>query len=497
MTITPDEPPGRIGGDHDESRRERRAVGSSDRYVLGPLLGRGGMADVYRAHDQTLGRDVAVKVLRDRAPDPTDRARFVAEAQTLARLNHPNLVTILDAGVSGEHPYLVLELVTGSSLAAALKQAGAPGLAPGRVLHIGAQIAAALAHCHAAGIVHRDVKPGNILVDADDRTLLTDFGISRLLDEGAHQTKTGFTIGTASYLAPEQVQGDELTPAVDLYALGLVLLEACTGRREYSGSPVEAAVARLHRAPSIPADLPTGLAEILRSLLHTDPSLRPTAGEAARALATGASPPLRGTPFPGPVRPHAEDRVTRLGPGPDPAAATGPLDVATAPHAAARFAETAPVGTAPGPARPLPRSTTSAQRRQSRTPFTLLGWAAAAAAAAIAVVLALHTAPATTSTTPTTEPTTARPSPSTRAHPVANLSPSATARSTKATHEPRSAATLSTPVKRARARADGSAQAAKTKPAKSKTKSTTKAQAKKPAPAGKGHGKAKHRGKGK
>ena len=282
---TPDKPagPDREGAG---SATGERAVGPGGRYGLGELLGRGGMADVYRAYDKVLGRDVAVKLLRDRTADPSERNRFVAEAKTLARLNHPNLVTILDAGVSDDHPYLVLEVVIGSNLSVALRHADAT-MAPERVASMGAQVAAALAHCHAAGVVHRDVKPGNILLGAGERVLLTDFGISRLLDGSTHHTKTGSTIGTASYLAPEQVYGAEVTPAVDMYALGLVLLEACTGRREYTGTPVEAAVARLHRSPRIPVDLPSALASTLSALTQADPAMRPTAVDTFHSLKVG------------------------------------------------------------------------------------------------------------------------------------------------------------------------------------------------------------------
>ena len=270
----------------DESRdlpRGRRVLGDG-RYVLGGLLGRGGMADVYQAHDQALGRDVAVKLLRDPTSSDVDRARFLREARTLARLSHPSLVTILDAGISEEHPYLVLELVVGFSLSTTLAADGALPLHG--VADLGAQIASALTHCHAAGIIHRDVKPGNILLAEDGRALLTDFGIARLLDDTTQAaTKTGFTIGTAGYLAPEQVYGAELTTAVDLYALGLVLLEASTGHREYTGTPVEAALARLHRSPRIPGTLPEPLAGVLASMTRTDPHLRPPAAEVATLLA--------------------------------------------------------------------------------------------------------------------------------------------------------------------------------------------------------------------
>jgi eukaryotic-like serine/threonine-protein kinase len=339
-------------------------VGAGGRYELGTLLGRGGMADVYRATDTTLGREVAVKLLRDRTPDPVDRARIVDEAQTLARLNHPNLVTILDAGVSDERPFLVLELVNGTSLSVALKAAGGRGLGPERMALIGAQIAAGLAHCHAAGIVHRDVKPGNILLDDAGRALLTDFGISRLLDGAAHHTQTGFTIGTAGYFAPEQVTGDALTPAVDLYALGLVLLEGITGRREYTGTPLEAAVARLHRSPEIPADLPPALAGTLVALTRIEPALRPSAAETASALAVGRTPTVTPPDVTLDTQPSALPAV-------ESAAASGVV----------------PAATEPGP------------RRRRPTVFALLGWAAAAAAA-VALLLTWHgTRPEPTTTT--------------------------------------------------------------------------------------------------
>jgi serine/threonine protein kinase len=384
------------------------------------------MADVYRATDQNLGRDVAVKLLRDRTPDPTDRARFVAEAQTLARLNHPNLVTILDAGISDEHPFLVLELVVGPSLSVALG-AGGQGLSVERVSHIGAQIAAALAHCHAAGIVHRDVKPGNILLGSDDRALLTDFGISRLLDASAEHTQTGFTIGTASYLAPEQVRGDHVTPAVDLYALGLVLLEAITGRREYTGAPVEAAIARLHRSPTVPGDLPRWLSTLLTALTRTDPVLRPDAVHTAAVLTAGPS----------------TDEATGLAPvAPRPPHATDPLDVVTAEHKPARLADAAVLAN-PEAARSAPSSRAAPPARRGRRPalFALLGWAAAAAAVG-ALLLTVRGAPPSPSTPPTgsteststpAKPVRTDPSPSTGVTPAPNVSPAtATTHSTNA-----------------------------------------------------------------
>ena len=383
VTPTPDERRSRAGDEDTAASTGVRAVGPASRYVLGALLGRGGMADVYRAKDRTLGRDVAVKLMRERTTDTSERARFVAEAQILARLNHPNLVTILDAGISDEHPFLVLELVLGSSLSAALKQSGR-GLPADRVRHIGAQIAAALAHSHAAGIVHRDVKPGNILLGTGGRALLTDFGISRLLDGHAQHTQTGFTIGTASYMAPEQVHGDDLTPAVDLYALGLVMLEACTGRREYEGTPIEAAIARLHRSPRLPPDLPPALAGVLAALTQTDPTRRPSAVETEHALTSG--PP--------------SGWATRDGAG----------------------------STTTGSERPglLPDGASPRHRRRRPAVFAVVGLAAAALVAlAVTLVPSAHTpspTPSTGSTSRTGKPPTPGASPSPRATPAADVS---------------------------------------------------------------------------
>jgi serine/threonine protein kinase len=272
----------------DTPMREPAVLG--DRYQLESMIGRGGMADVYRAHDRVLGRDVAVKLMRDAAGSEQDRARFAGEARTLARLNHPGLVTILDAATTDEQPYLVMELVNGPSLADCC--AGV-ALDPDRVAAIGAQLADALAYAHRAGIVHRDIKPGNVLLAEDDRALLTDFGIARLMSDSARHTATGMTIGTAAYLSPEQVRGDEVTPAADVYSLGLVLLEALTGERAYRGSPTEAALARLSSPPQVPESLPTAWQDLVLQMTRLEARERPDAAEVSttlRDLAAGLEP---------------------------------------------------------------------------------------------------------------------------------------------------------------------------------------------------------------
>ncbi len=253
----------------------------ADRYVLDSVIGRGGMADVYRATDSVLEREVAVKLLRGQATDAHDRQRFQEEAQLLATLDHPNVVTILDAGVCDGQPFLVMDLVDGRSLAAFCRGNGIPGH---RVAHVGAELACVLAHVHEQGIVHRDVKPSNILIGRDGVVRLADFGIARTLGDTSSPTGSGTTTGTAAYIAPEQVRGEAVTPASDVYSLGLVLLEALTGRRAYAGGPMEAALARLDAAPLVPASLPSGWPALLTSMTHMDPARRPAAEQAAPVL---------------------------------------------------------------------------------------------------------------------------------------------------------------------------------------------------------------------
>jgi serine/threonine protein kinase len=261
----------------------RAAGGVAGRYQLHRLLGSGGVADVHEATDTRLDRPVAVKLLREATASETDRTRFLAEARLLARLSHPQLVRVLDAGVDRDRPFLVLELVRGSTLADAL----AEPLPPARVAQLGVDVASALEHVHSAGVVHRDVKPGNVLIDADGSAMLADFGIARLVDDTCHHTRTGNVVGTVAYLAPEQVAGKRVTTAVDVYSLGLVLLEALTGERPYTGTSVEIAFARLSHAPEVPTTLPQPWRELLVAMTARDPRDRPTAAEVASRLRAG------------------------------------------------------------------------------------------------------------------------------------------------------------------------------------------------------------------
>ena len=253
------------------------------RYELGALLGTGASAVVRRARDRVSGRTFAVKLFHAGA-SAHDRRRQQREMRALAALHHPGLVALHDGGVEDGRPFIVTDLVEGPTLAERLDVGP---LDPDEVLRIGARLADALAHVHGAGIVHRDLKPANVLLGADGPRL-ADFGIARALD-GTAVTGTGYVVGTAAYLAPEQVRGEWVGPEADVYALGLVLLESLTGRREYPGALVESATARLHRPPGIPTGLPFALDTALRAMTALDQFDRPAAADVATMLAAGPS----------------------------------------------------------------------------------------------------------------------------------------------------------------------------------------------------------------
>ncbi|MDO9378489.1 MAG: protein kinase [Nocardioidaceae bacterium] len=255
------------------------------RYRLAERLGRGGMADVHRAHDEVLGRDVAVKLVRGAPDEDVSEAsrRQVEEARIAARVAHPGLVTIFDSGTHDGDPYLVMQLLEGVTLDRLLVDGPLPGDA---VRRLAAGLAPALAVVHAAGIVHRDLKPANVMVDGGrDHPVptLTDFGISRLLDAVGH-TLPGTVVGTARYLSPEQVRGGEAQPASDVYALGLVLLECLTGQHPFPGTQEETLVARVHRGPIVPTSLGPRWTRLVSATTQDDPDRRPTAAEVAHEL---------------------------------------------------------------------------------------------------------------------------------------------------------------------------------------------------------------------
>jgi serine/threonine protein kinase len=238
---------------------------------------------VRRARDLRDGELVAVKMFHPGA-SALDRRQQRREMDALTRLDHPGLVGLHDGGTEAGRLYVVTDLVEGPTLAERIKAGPLP---PDEVCRVGAGLAAALAHVHAGGFVHRDMKPANVLLGDGGGPRLADFGISRALDSTV-ATEAGYLIGTAAYLAPEQVRGDDVGPPADVYALALVLLEALTGVREYPGRAVESATARLYRPPRVPAGLPGGLSPLLEAMTADDPAQRPEAELVASLLAPPA-----------------------------------------------------------------------------------------------------------------------------------------------------------------------------------------------------------------
>jgi serine/threonine-protein kinase len=257
----------------------------ADRYELEEVIATGGMGQVWRATDQTLGRQVAVKVVRPGAAEDSGfLERFRAEARNCAALQHPNIVTVHDFGEGEVSAYLVMELVDGQPLSAIIRERGP--LPPAEVTDILVQAGLALQAAHDAGVVHRDVKPANIVVDSDGYARLADFGISRALGE-APLTLTGEVLGTAHYLSPEQVQGRPAGPASDVYSLAVVGYEMLTGSRPFVGdSMVTTALAHVSQpAPELPGHIADPLRTTVMAGLAKLPDQRPSSAEEfARAL---------------------------------------------------------------------------------------------------------------------------------------------------------------------------------------------------------------------
>jgi eukaryotic-like serine/threonine-protein kinase len=273
------------------------------RYQLDRRIGQGGMAEVWVATDIDLDRKVAVKWLRSTlATDPVVTERFRREAIAVARLSHPNIVGVHDVFVHDGRQAVVMQLVDGKSLRQLLDTQ--KRLGPELTIHIGAAIAGALDEAHRAGFVHRDVKPGNILVTSDGRVLLTDFGIAKGLSPDDDLTSDNVMMGTAKYLSPEQVRGRRLDGRADLYSLALVLYECLAGRVPFLGeTDADTALARLQRDPTdlghLRPTLPIGLVNLIHRTLARNPAHRPQTGAELRAalLAVDTSPPtIDGTP---------------------------------------------------------------------------------------------------------------------------------------------------------------------------------------------------------
>ena len=318
----------------------------ADRYELLGHIARGGMADVYEARDTLLGRRVAVKVLHSQfSSDEAFVKRFRREAQASANLSHPNIVGIYDWGQEGSTYFIVMELIEGKSLRDVLREEGP--LLPRRAIEISAEVAAALSVAHRSGLVHRDIKPGNMLLTPDGTVKVTDFGIARAWDDSSELTKTGSVIGTATYFSPEQAQGAPADERSDIYALGVVMYEMLTGRPPFSGeNPVAVAyqhVSSLAAQPSLDnPDVPPTLDGIVMRALDKDPELRyQTADDLRQALLLflrGETPPLvpsAGAPTqliqPSPVPPPTAtpDEIYRQVAPPEPSSSQLPFIIAT------------------------------------------------------------------------------------------------------------------------------------------------------------------------
>ena len=282
-----------------------RFADDGHRYRLDSRIATGGMGEVWRGTDTVLGRNVAVKLLKtEYADDPTFRSRFETEARHAAALHHPGIAGVYDVGESSPddgsvhpRPFLVMELVEGQPLSALL--VGGRDLDPDAVRDLLAQVGDALGAAHAAGIVHRDVKPANLIVTPAGKIKVTDFGIARAA-EGVGITRTGAVMGTPQYLSPEQAEGRPATAASDVYALGVVAFEMLAGRRPFEAeSPVATALAHVREPiPDLPSEVPRDLAAVVRRALAKDPAERYADGAAfAVALRDPATELVRTPPF--------------------------------------------------------------------------------------------------------------------------------------------------------------------------------------------------------
>ncbi len=358
----------------------RVGVTLSGRYRLQRLIATGGMGQVWEAVDSRLGRRVAIKVLKQEfSSDPEFLERFRAEARTVAMLNHPGIAAVHDYGETdldgeGRTAYLVMELINGEPLNSVIKRTGRLSLR--HSLDMLEQTGRALQVAHAAGLVHRDVKPGNILITPTGQVKLTDFGIAKAVD-AAPVTQTGMVMGTAQYIAPEQALGEDATAASDVYSLGVVGYEAVSGKRPFTGDgALTVAMKHIKETPApLPADLPPNVRELIEITLVKNPGMRYSTGgqfaDAVAAVRSGRRPP----------RPNAAPTIKAT-----PAAIPG------------AGAKRAPAEVRPAPAaRPRPATASHRPAPPARRPFSsgqrALLWAAGVLGAlaiisAILIVLA-------------------------------------------------------------------------------------------------------------
>lgn len=387
----------------------RVGVTLSGRYRLQRLIATGGMGQVWEAVDSRLGRRVAVKVLKQEfSQDPEFIERFRAEARTTAMLNHPGIAAVHDYGESqldgeGRTAYLVMELVNGEPLNSVLKRTGRLSLR--HALDMLEQTGRALQVAHAAGLVHRDVKPGNILITPTGQVKITDFGIAKAVD-AAPVTQTGMVMGTAQYIAPEQALGHDATPSSDVYSLGVVGYEVVCGKRPFTGDGA-LTVAMKHikePPPPLPSELPPNVRELIEITLVKNPAMRYRSGgpfaDAVSAVRAGRRPP----------RPSATPPAGRASPAAIPSSpTTRAAAVSPSRSAAPRRSRPTTGGHRPPPAR---RTFSSGQRA--------LLWAAGvlgALAIIIAVLIVINSKADQQQQPPTvtdtgTPPASAPPSPS-------------------------------------------------------------------------------------
>lgn len=401
----------------------------AERYRVIEPIGSGGMARVYLAHDEALGRRVAVKVLRSDVADEATADRAAVETRLLASLNHPGLVTLFDAHLAHEPRFLVMEHVVGSTLAARIAD-GPLGMR--ELTALGSQLADALHVVHDAGIVHRDVKPSNILLARSTapgvplRAKLADFGIAHLLD-GERLTSPSLLVGTAAYIAPELLHGADPAPPSDIYALGLVLLEAASGTRAFAGAEGNRGqlLARLSRDPEMPAALDHRWRELMCAMTAREPADRPTAHEVMAQLTVGGGATGGAVVSEGSITASSEQHrraalagvATAAWPVTQPSAphrpepATPPDHATGAPVAASAASTADPLLTAPtivastltAAAASVPeRITADRRRRRGRRRLALA--TGATAAAGIAAVVAASLLLWQPGPTPTTDP---------------------------------------------------------------------------------------------